>query len=354
MFIYMIMLMMESAVAQCNPAAGRATRPLERFEQRGIEMAVPVRIVVYAPDRKTAHRAVQAALGRIAELNEVMSDYSPTSELRRLCANSGPGKPVPVSDDLWNVLVRAQHFAELSGGAFDVTVGPVVRLWRRARRQHRLPSPERMAEAKPLVGYRLLKLDPKRHAVELLREGMRLDLGGIAKGYAVDEALKTLRRHGIGCALVDAGGDLAVGEAPPERPGWLIGIAALEPRGKPSRCLWLKTAAIATSGDMWQYVQIGGRRYSHIVDPRTGMALTDHSAVTVVAPDCTTADALASAVSVLGPAKGIELIDKFPGTAALVMRAPAGKVEVYQSRGWAELHEVDPTTLEEQMQRAEQ
>ncbi len=314
-------------------------------------MAVPIKIVLYAPDQQQADRAAAAALQRIRQLNAVMSDYDPASELRQLCSHSGPGKPIEVSDDLWKVLVRAQYFARQSDGAFDVTIGPLVRLWRRARRQRRLPSPERMAEARPLVGYRLLRLDPEHRTVELLREGMRLDLGGIAKGYAVDEALRTLRRLGITRALVDAGGDVALGEAPPGKPGWLIGIAALERGGKPSRCLWLERAAIATSGDMWQYVEIGGRRYSHIVDPRTGMALTDHSGVTVVAPDCTTADALASTLSVLGPQKGLELIETMPNTAALILRAPSGTVEVYESRRWKLLRQADPAVLEKQSSR---
>ena len=163
---------------------------------------------------------------------------------------------------------------------------------------------------------------------------MQLDLGGIAKGYAVDEALAVLAAADVTRALVDAGGDMRLGDPPPGKPGWRIGVAPLEADGPPSRRLSLSGVAVASSGDAWQYIEIDGTRYSHIVDPRTGLALTDHSSVTVVAPDGITADALASAVSVLGPEQGLKLIDATPGTAALIVRAPHGKVEMYRSRRW--------------------
>jgi thiamine biosynthesis lipoprotein len=238
---------------------------------------------------------------------------------------------------LWQVLARARDISERSGGAFDVTVGPIVRLWRRARRQHEFPSADRLEEARQLVGYQMVRMDPKHRSVELLKPGMRLDLGGIAKGYAIDQALLELRKHGIPRALVDAGGDAGVGNPPPDRPGWRIGIARLEPETAPNRFLCLSNCGVATSGDTFQFVELGGRRYSHIVDPRTGIGLTDHSNVTVVAPDATTADALASAISVLGPEKGMQLVEQMPGTAALILRAPEGRLETYESCRWKQL-----------------
>jgi thiamine biosynthesis lipoprotein len=310
---------------------------LGRFQFTRTEMAVPIKVVLYASDGAAASRAAEAAFARIHQLNGILSDYDAESELRRLGHAAAEGKAVPVSEDLWRVLSEAQALSRRSGGAFDVTVGPVVRLWRRARRRHRLPSPDQLQRARELVGYQLIRLDPRRHAVELLKPGMQLDLGGIAKGYAVDEALAVLRKSGIRRALVDAGGDIALGDPPPGKPGWRIGIAPLEPDGPPSRFLWLSRTGIATSGDTWQYVEIGGRRYSHIVDPHTGLGLTDHSSVTVVAPTGMLADGLASAVSVLGPQKGVKLIEESPGTAALIVRAPEGKVETYQSSHWKDL-----------------
>jgi thiamine biosynthesis lipoprotein len=300
-------------------------------------MAVPVKIVLYAPNEATAERAREAAFARIRELNGVMSDYDPQSEVRKLVAASAGGNAVPVSDDLWRVLAAAVELSDKSDGAFDVTIGPVVRLWRRARRRQEMPSRERIEEALQAVGYKSIRLDPQTRSVKLLKPGVGIDLGGIAKGYVIDEALAELRRQGITRALVDAGGDVGLGDPPPDKPGWVIAIAALEPDDPPSRFLQLAKAAVATSGDTWQYVEIDGRRYSHLVDPRTGIGLTDHSSVTVIARDAMTADGLASAVSVLGPKKGIALIDAIPGAAALVVRAPEGKVETVESCGWARL-----------------
>ena len=151
-----------------------------------------------------------------------------------------------------------------------------------------------------------------------------------------------LRRHGITRALIDAGGDIGLGQPPPDRPGWVIGVAPLERDAPPSRYLWLSCLAIATSGDTWQYVEIDGKRYSHLVDPRTGLGLTDHSSVTVIAPDCITADGLASAVSVLGPEKGLKLIEETPGAAAFILRAPEGRIETYESRRWREFPVGEP------------
>lgn len=314
----------------------------ERFEFSGIEMAVPVRMVVYASSETVAKSASQAAFARFRELNAVMSDYDPTSEVRRLSATSGSGEAIHVSDDLWCVLRRSQALAECSGGAFDVTVGPVVRLWRRARRQEKLPEPERIAQAKAAVGYAAMELNESDHTVRLTKPDMWIDLGGIAKGYAIDAALKVLGEHGIQSALVDAGGDIGLSDAPPGRDGWVIGVAPLELSAKPSVFLSLSNVAIATSGDSWQFVEIEGRRYSHLVDPRTGIGLTDHSSVTVIAPDAMTADGLASAVSVLGPADGIKLIDGLEGTATFVVRAPNGKPETYHSARWTDYREIQP------------
>jgi thiamine biosynthesis lipoprotein len=275
---------------------------------------------------------------RIHALNAVMSDYDDQSELRRLCDTAGGGKAVAVSDDLWKVLLHAQNTSEQSEGAFDVTVGPVVRLWRRARRQKELPSPEKLEAARALVGYRLVRLDPTKRTVELLKPEMRLDLGGIAKGYVTQAALAVLRREGVPRALVEAGGDTCLGDAPPDKAGWRIGLTPLDqPEGRPTACLSLTNVSVSTSGDDIQYVEIGGRRYSHIIDPRTGTPLTDHCRVTVVAPDGMTAEGLSKALGVLGPEKGMKLVERIPGAAALVLRAPRGAVERHESKRWKEL-----------------
>lgn len=314
----------------------------QRFEFTGIEMAVPVRMVVYAPSEAAAKDATKAAFAKFRELNAVMSDYDPTSEVRQLSATSGSGQAVAVGDDLWHVLCRSKDLSQRSGGAFDVTIGPVVRLWRRARRQEELPDSARIAQAQAAVGHEAMELNASDRTVRLTKPDMWIDLGGIAKGYAIDAALEVLAKHGIRSALVDAGGDIGLGNAPPNRAGWVIGVAPLERDAKPSVFLSLSNVAIATSGDSWQFVEIEGKRYSHLVDPRTGIGLTDHSSVTVIARNAMTADGLASAVSILGPKEGLRLIDGYEGTAAFVVRAPDGKPETYQSARWADYPKVKP------------
>lgn len=299
-------------------------------------MGQPIKILLYAPDEPSANRAAAAAFARIAELDRVMSDYQADSELSRLSATAGSGRAVPVSDDLWRVLDRSQRLAERTDGAFDITVGPYVRLWRRARREKELPSDARLEEARQAVGYRKLRLDEQRQTAELQVPGMRLDLGGIAVGYAVDEAMAVLRHHEITRALIDASGDILVSEPPPGEPGWAVGIAPLDAEGPPSRYLSLRMASVTTSGDAFQHVVIGGRRYSHIVDPHTGLGLTDRGSVTVVAGDCITADSLATAVSVLGTKRGLTLIEETPGSAALIVRNVDGEIKTTASRRLAD------------------
>jgi thiamine biosynthesis lipoprotein len=314
---------------------------LQKFVYEKAEMGLPFRVSMYAPDESTAKAAADAAYDRIALLNSILSDYDSDSELSRLSQTSGQGKAVPVSTDLWNVLIRAQDFAKMSDGAFDITVGPLVNLWRRARHKQELPKPELIAEMKARVGYQNLKLDPEHRTAELLVPEMRLDLGAIAKNYAIDQAIGVLKQHGITRALIGGSGDMTATDAPPDQPGWRIEIAALDaPGAPPPVVIYLKNYSIATSGDMFQRVEIDGVRYSHIVNPHTGIGLTDHSLVTVVAPDCMTANGLTTSISVLGPEKGMKLVEATPGAAAHVVREPGDKVELTESARWKDVPKV--------------
>lgn len=329
-------------VAVAAPAASPENARLERFEFSRAEMAMPVRIVLYSGQKEAASSAATAAFDRFRDLNGVLSDYDPESEVNRLCRTAGSGTCVAVSDDLWRVLHRARQISEASGGAFDVTIGPVSRLWRRARRRRTLPSRDLLEEASQRVGYRLVVLDPSRQCVTLQAEAMQIDLGAIGKGYAIDQALQVLQKRGIERALVDAAGDIGVLGPPPEMPGWRVALAPLDPDAPPEVYLWLAHQAVALSGDAWQHVEIDGKRYSHIVDPKTGIGLTDCSSVTVVGSDAMTADALASAASVLGPERGLALIDSFPGFAGRIVHAPDRCERVYESAAWNDLNFAPP------------
>ncbi len=298
-----------------------ATDP-ERFEFESKHMGTTFRIVLYAADKEAAKKAADAAFARVAELDQSMSDYKQTSELMQLCkrfATADRKEPVKVSDDLFFVLSKAEELSKKSHGAFDVTVGSVVQLWRHARRTQELPDPKEFAAAREKVGYRKVKLDPSKKTVLLTTPGMQLDLGGIAKGYAADEALKLLReKHGIKSALVAAFGDIACGDPPPSSDGWTVDIAPIAKSQKP-RTLKLANAAVSTSGDLEQFVVINGVRYSHVLDPKTGLGLTGGRSVTVIAPDGTTADSMTKAVSVLPPEQGMKLVEDTTGVAAYIV-----------------------------------
>jgi FAD:protein FMN transferase len=309
---------------------------LRRFEFTEPHMGTAFTLILYSADDATASRASKAAFDRIKELDKTLTDYDPDSELMRLCAKAG-GPPVAVGPDLFDVLARSKALYERSEGAFDVTIAPVVRLWRRARREKVRPDPDLLAKALALVGSDAIHLDPARRTVELSRPGMKLDVGGIAKGYASEEAIKVLKREGIASALVAGSGDIVVSGPPPGRPGWTIAVAPLKPEaeGGSSPTILLKDAAVSTSGDAEQFVEIDGVRYSHVVDPKTGLGLTERRSVTVIAPEGITADGLDTAACILGPDKGLKLIESTPGAAGLFVRITPQGQEVGESRGWA-------------------
>lgn len=296
---------------------------LKRFTFQEPHMGTVFRIILYAPDEAAAKKAAHAAFARVAELNRIFSDYLADSELMQLCKQAG-GPPAPVSADLFAVLQKADEVAKLSDGAFDVSIGPVVRLWRTARKTKQLPDMETLKQALARVNFRKIRLDPERRTVQLLLMGMLLDLGGIAKGYTADAVLEVLRRHGVARALVAAGGDITVSEPPPDAQGWKVGIAPLQDgQSTPTTYLLLKNAAVSTAGDANQFLEIGGVRYSHIVDPKTGLGLVGRRGVTVIAPRGVWADALDTAACILGPERGLKLIESQKGCAALFVHETA-------------------------------
>lgn len=319
-------------VSSCRTAP---RTPLQRFEFGKPQMGVPFRIVLYAANENQASQAVQAAFDRVKHLNSIMSDYEPDSELSRLSKTAGTGKAVKVSEELWPVLVYSQKLARESDGAFDITVGPVVNLWRKARRARQLPPPEVIADFRKAVGYEKLVLNEREHTAALTVPGMKLDLGAIAKGYAADEAIKTLQAHGIRSAFVAASGDIMVSDAPPGKPGWRIEITPLDtPDAPPAKFVLLAHQALATSGDLFQHIEIEGKRYSHIVNPKSGLGLTDHSLVTVLAKDGKTADALATTISIVGPEHGLNLGRKLGAMAVRMVRKPGDQIEVRETESF--------------------
>lgn len=287
---------------------------LHKFQFEQIRMGIPVKLTLYAPNEEVANKAADAAYARFRELDRLLSDYDPDSELMQLCQQA-PGTPTRVSPELWHVLVKSQELSAETAGAFDITVGPLVKLWRIARRREQLPDAARLAAARERVGYEAVVLAPNQQTVTLQRPDMQLDLGAIAKGYAADEARRVMAEKGVTRVLIDAGGDLVLGDPPPERATWSVAIEPLRLGQSAETPVFLNLAncAVATSGDAYQHVEIAGVRYSHIIDPQTGLGLTNRGSVTVIASTGLTSDALASAVSVLGSEAGKNLVSRHRG-----------------------------------------
>ena len=273
------------------------------------------------------------AFDRVAELNRIFSDYLVDSELSQLSLAPAK-KPVPVSDDLLKILIRAREMSEKTDGAFDVTIGPMIRLWRRTRKNRSLPTTEQIAGARERTGYEKLIIDPKSKTVTKTVEGMVFDLGGIAKGYAADEALRILREGGFPRALVAASGDIALGDPPPGKSGWSVGIETLEMAEPGENNFHLANAAVSTSGDTRKFFVIDEVRYSHIVDKTTGVGLTERIAASVIAPTATLSDSYATAVSILGREKGMALIEKTEGLEGRIVVMRGEKAEIFVSSGY--------------------
>ncbi|MGH9374443.1 MAG: FAD:protein FMN transferase [Vicinamibacterales bacterium] len=316
---------------------GSARAELQRFEAVEPHMGTLVRIVIYTPAEQRARDAFRAAFDRIRDLDGILSDYQQDSELNRI-TRTAVGRAVPVSEDLFTVLASSQELAKATRGAFDITQGPVVRLWREARRTARVPSPAALQEAAVRSGFRNLHLDAEHRTVTLDLTGMALDVGAIGKGYAASEAIEALDGLGIRSALVAVSGDLAFSEAPPGQGGWRIGVHSGDvSAARVPEMLELTNAAVSTSGNSEQHVDIDGRRYSHIIDPSSGMGLVDDLTVTVVARHGLDADGLDTAISVLGADRGLALIESRPGTAAIVIQRTSAGTTIRTSSRFREL-----------------
>lgn len=310
-------------------------------------MGTDFTIQLYAAEGEDPQPALQAAFAKIAELDGMMSDYNPESELSRLGATSPQRKPVTVSRELWEILNISKQVGYQTDGAFDVTVGPITRLWRQARRQKKLPDAGKLNEALASVGFKNMELSEPatdhvsgKTTVQLTKPQMRLDLGGIAQGYAAEAALKIIEEHGFRSAMVNASGDIVAGDPPPGQKGWKIGLVSLDPKLPPSEFAYLSHGALTNSGDAFQFTEVNGKRYSHIVDPKTGIGLTTRMSVTVWHPDGTMADAIDSAVCVLGPEKGVKLIESIPDCAALLIFATEDGAQVIRTKNFDRLAQV--------------
>ncbi len=320
-FIFIMGLLLgDSLIGKCQDL------PCTRFEFQQKHMGTMFQMVLYSPTKELAETASQLAFKKIEQLNSIMSDYDPNSELMRFCKQyrNGNKEFTSLSQELFEVLEIGQSIAKESEGKFDMTIRPVVVLWRMSRRTQKFPEGHELQKALSLVNYQDLELQKSNHSGRLKKQGMELDLGGIAKGYAADQALDVLNKRGITSALVAAGGDIAVRNPPPGQLGWRIEIAKL-PGEKNKSILLLKNQAVSTSGDSENYVYIDGVRYSHLIDPTTGIGLTGQRSVTVIAPKGIFADAYTKVGSILPHKQALEWYSKRKGVEVRLLYRPDQK-----------------------------
>lgn len=277
-------------------------------------MGTRVFVQLWSDDSVLATGLMQQVMAEMERINQLMSPYKQNSELAQI-NDLAAQKPVVVSTELFNLIVKANHYSDVSDGAFDITFASLGHRFN--YREHLKPDEQSRVEATGLIDYRQLRLDPKHSTIAFGKPGMRVDLGGIAKGYAVDNAIAILRQAGIQHAIITAGGDSRLLGDHRGRP-WMLGIK--HPRGEESVItLPLDDCAISTSGDYERYFEEDGKRFHHIIDPAKGESAHEILSATVLATQSVDADALSTTIFVLGPKKGLELVNSLAGISAILI-----------------------------------
>jgi thiamine biosynthesis lipoprotein len=303
-------------------------------------------VTLYGLDADEAETIAGEALRELHRLESVMSTWRPSSEISRL-NGAADGSMRAVSRGLFTVVDSAFHYAAVTGGAFDITARPLVRLWGFQGGEARLPSEEGIDSALARVGYGRVALDASIPGIAL-PAGMELDFAGIAKGYAVDRCVALLAARGVTTALVNLGGNIYALGAPPGKHGWAIGIRDPFGSAKTVGALFLKNEAVATSGNYENFVEIDGVRYGHIIDPSTGRTVDHVLSVTVTAPTALAADALATGLFVLGPVRGGELVRRLAGIKALFAEPAEGRIRYRAAGDFGAALELDGEIVPEQ------
>ncbi|MFK7790968.1 MAG: FAD:protein FMN transferase [Phycisphaeraceae bacterium] len=278
---------------------------LQRFTHERKLMGTACVITVYADNNQEARAAADAAFDEMVRLESIMSDYVrsyPDSELLQLAkfASEDPKESRAVSDDLWPVLVRSVKVHAATDGAFDITAKPFTNMWRTSRERRELPPKAAIDRMRPFVGMDYLVLDAEKQTARLAKQGAWLDLGGIAKGYISDQGLAVLKQRGLTMAQVQAGGDMAMGDAPPGLKGWPINVADFPRKdGEQGLAFWHANGGVSVSGDAFRFIEIDGTRYSHVIDPRTGLGVTGSRYACVKGPSAFATDAAATVGCIL-------------------------------------------------------
>lgn len=304
-------------------------------------MGSPFTLIFYAPDSLQAKRYAAGCYKLVDSLNSILSDYDPASEISRLSQTAGSGQWVKVSPVLFDILQQSVSAWKKSEGVVDVTIGALSALWRRARKEKVFPSDEEIQNAKDRTGFKTILLDTVNHRVKLLRKGLQLDFGAIAKGYTAQQVIDYLRIHKIDRALVDAGGDIATSGAPPVKMGWTVAVNIPESEDLLPQRIIVTDKAVATSGDLYQYFEKDGKKYSHILNPSTGYGVLHRRNVTVIADNGANADWLATACSILPMRKAKKLAHREKAS-VLIAEWKKGKLMLHSFNRFEQYYESTP------------
>ena len=312
---------------------------IKLIKQTRMIMGTFAEVSIYSNDEKTAGKAIEESLDEMERMDRIMSNYKNDSELSKVNKKAAKS-PVPCNAELLDVIERSQYYSELSGGAFDITVSPIVALWGFFSEKGHVPPDKEIEKVLPAVSYRNIVInksnDTKKPATIIFKNTQtQIDLGAIGKGYAVDKALEIIRKFGINNGCINLGGNIYVLGTPPDKNAWKIGVQ--NPRNKDEILgyLELKNEATATSGDYERFFEFNGKRYSHIINPQTGRPVSGTLATTIVAPTGTEVDALSTSVFVLGHEKGLELVKRIPNVEAMIAyEEKDGKMAIDMTQGF--------------------
>ncbi len=306
----------------------------KKYHFSASKMGSPFNITLVSDDSLKSAQLAERSFLLVDSLVKILSDYDSTSELSRLSANAGNG-PQQVSSTMWNILEKSKRNYEISKGSFDVSIGALSHLWRKARKEKIFPDSISILEAKKKVGLHHMILDPVHRTVNLKKKGMILDMGGIGQGYIAQKVMDFLSQNGIKQALVDVSGDIVMSDAPDGTKGWTIGINLPEATDDLlPRKLQLHNISVTTSGDVYQFIEHNGKKYSHIIDPRTGYGISSQRNVTVIASNGTDADWLTKACSILPIPEAKKIMAKMHAE-FLITEWVNGKVISHQTKGFS-------------------
>jgi thiamine biosynthesis lipoprotein len=300
-------------------------------------MATTFKVAAYTDDPKKLEEVVQAIEAEALRLNLVFSDYDPNSELERWVASKATAE-FALSPELFEILCISEEWNRRSDGAFDPSVGQITRMWRKRRKAKALPTEDELRFAREHSGWQHVHIDRQTRRVRIDDPEVRIDLGGIAIGYTVDRCCNMLEKSGIHCYLLDAGGDIRCGDAPPDREGWRIEVAAIEKGGEPLQQLLVRNCAITTSGDLFRFTVINGVRHGHTIDPKTGYGVPGPMAVTVIADTCLQVDVVDNVLAIMGPERGPQFLkEHLPNAEALFVwkSATDDSNHVHETDGFA-------------------